>query len=221
MWDGFSLGRELGRTALRRAVLEVTLLPPRLLQGSIWDADYVRRTLRGVTLARRFGQPVFVIAHVISPHPPYTVDRDCRSPPRKRSYKGQIECLNRRVLATVRELIEKSDVPPVIILQGDHGTKSLGFNDWPSAAEVPAAAARERFGAFGAYYLPDGGAEAFGDTVTVVNVLGNVLRHYFDARLPREPDALYVSVDRRPYDFRRVEPAGLVRSRMTVAPAAR
>ena len=53
VWRGFSLGRELGRTALRRAVLDVTLLPPALLEASVWDADHVRRTLRGVTLARR------------------------------------------------------------------------------------------------------------------------------------------------------------------------
>jgi hypothetical protein len=123
------------------------------------------------------------------------------------------------VLATVRELIRQSPVPPVIILQGDHGSKSLRFNDWPSAADVPAAAARERFGTFGAYYLPAGGAQAFGDTVTVVNVLGNVLRYYFGARLPREADAQYLSLEDTPYDFRRVDPgwlgtAGAVRARL-------
>ena len=60
---------------------------------------------------------------------------------------------------------------------------------------VPPDAARERVGAFGAYYLPDGGAEAFGDTVTVVNVLGNVLRHYFGARPPPRGDEHYLSSD--------------------------
>ena len=70
---------------------------------------------------------------------------------------------------------------------------------------MPPAAARERFGAFGAYYLPDGGAAAFGDTVTVVNVLGNVLRYYFGAHLPRAGDEQYISPADSPYEFRRVD----------------
>ena len=70
---------------------------------------------------------------------------------------------------------------------------------------MPPAAARERVGAFGAYYLPDSGAKAFGDTVTVVNVLGNVLRHYFRADLPRAGDEQYISLADSPYEFRRVD----------------
>jgi hypothetical protein len=96
-------------------------------------------------------------------------------------------------------------VPPIIILQGDHGTSLLGATGYPRAGEVPPRAARERFGAFGAYYLPDGGAAAFGDTVTVVNVLGNVLRYYFGADLPRAGDEQYISPADFPYEFRRVD----------------
>jgi hypothetical protein len=208
VWGDLNPERELTRTALRRAVLESTVLPGRM-HTVVWDADHVRRTLRGITLARRFGRPVFVVAHVLSPHGPYSVDRECRSPPRRRDYVEQVECLNRRLLALARELIRSSEVPPVILLQADHGTKTLGLNHWPTAADVPPAVARERFGAFGAYYLPGGGAAAFGDTVTAVNVLGHVLRYYFGAELPVEPDVQYLSLQDTPYDFRRVDPAWL------------
>src|SRR6185312_12517245 len=92
---------------------------------------------------------------------------------------------------------------PVILLQGDHGTSTLEYSEAPTAAQVDPAAARERFGAFGAYYLPDSGAAAFGDTVTVVNVLGNVLRHYFGAELPPEADDRYLSLERTPFEFSR------------------
>jgi hypothetical protein len=209
VWDGSRPLRELGKTELRRAVLGASIVPGRLLRTMVWDADHVRRSLAGVTLAHRFGDPVFAVAHVISPHAPYAVDGACRSPPRRISYVGQLECVNRQILQLVTELLASSAVPPIILLQGDHGTATLGYSDWPSAVEVPAAAARERFGAFGAYYLPDGGAAEFGDTVTVVNVMGNVLRHYFGARLPREPDTQYLSLERAPYDFRLVDPAWL------------
>ena len=213
--------RELGRTELRRLVLKASVVPGRLLGTMVWDADHVRRSLAGVTLAHRFGDPVFAVAHVISPHAPYAVDGDCRSPPRRTTYVGQLECINQQVLRVVTELIARSEVPPVILLQGDHGTATLGYSDWPSAAQVPAAAARERFGAFGAYYLPNGGAAAFGDTVTVVNVMGNVLRHYFGARLPREPDAQYLSLERAPFDFRRVDPDWLAPRRGLMVREAR
>jgi hypothetical protein len=97
--------------------------------------------------------------------------------------------------------VQDSKVPPIILLQGDHGTPARGYSRAPAAETVGAAAAWERFGAFGAYYLPDGGAEVFGDSVTVVNVLGDVLRHYFGADLPRESDAHFVTVEGRPYHF--------------------
>jgi hypothetical protein len=209
IWHGFEPRRELGRTALRRAMLEFSSVPGRLWESYFWDADHVRRTLREVAKARRFGEPIFVFAHVISPHPPYSSDRLCRLRRRQGSYVEQVECLNRQVLALVTDLIRSSPVPPVIVLQGDHGTKSLGFHRSASVDQVPLPAARERFGTFGAYYLPRGGKAGFGDTITVVNVLGNVLRYYFGAELRREPDVHHLSVDAAPFDFRQIDPDSL------------
>jgi hypothetical protein len=159
---------------------------------------------------------VFAFAHVLSPHSPYAFDRRCRTPERyvvgrrlRDQYLDQLQCLNRMVLATVTRLIRDSDIPPIILLQGDHGSAVRGFRRDHRLADISPLEARERFGAFGAYYLPDGGARAFGDSVTVVNVLGNVLRHYFGAALPKEPDAQYMSVEDAPFNFRRVDPAWL------------
>lgn len=118
------------------------------------------------------------------------------------------------VAFAVTRIVQGSALPPVIVIQGDHGTKTLGFNEWAAPEQVPAAAAQERFGAFGAYYLPGGGEAAFGDTVTVVNVLGNVLRHYFGADLPREPDAQYLSLHHAPFDVRPVSAAWLATGRI-------
>ncbi|HYC31532.1 MAG TPA: sulfatase-like hydrolase/transferase, partial [Gemmatimonadales bacterium] len=220
VWGGTSLLRALGRTELRRSLLRSSVVPERLVGTLEHDADHVRRTLRAVADARRFGSPVFVVAHIISPHPPYAVTASCEPSPKATTYLAQLECVNRQILDLAGELIRSSPVAPIIVLQGDHGSKSRRFSDYPSAAAVPADAARERFGAFGAYYLPNGGANAFGDTVTVVNVLGNVLRYYFGARLPRAADDQYLSVDRAPFDFRRVDPAGLTPPRITVREAS-
>jgi hypothetical protein len=157
------------------------------------------------------GKPAFVFAHILKPHDPYVFDRQCGTLGRQKEvddvapYIQQLQCVNRLLLATVHQILRASEVPPIIVLQGDHGTSLLGATGYPHAGEVPPAAARERFGAFGAYYLPAGGAAAFGDTVTVVNVLGNVLRYYFGAHLPRAGDEQYISPANFPYAFRRVD----------------
>jgi hypothetical protein len=210
VWRGFDPMREMSATELRRAVRRGSLLDY-LQETHRWDADHVRRTLEALSGLPGEERPVFAFAHIMQPHSPYVFDRDCGIRNRKaegeevREYVEQLRCLNRMVLRTVRPILRDSDVPPIILLQGDHGTKVLGATGYPSSDEVPPDAARERVGAFGAYYLPAGGAAAFGDTVTVVNVMGNVLRHYLGARLPRAEDEVYISPADIPYDFRRVD----------------
>jgi hypothetical protein len=216
--DGFALERELSRTELRRVLRRETILDY-VHRDEPWDAEFVRRTLGGVARLPSVEAPVFAFVHLLNPHWPYVFDRECRLPRRvggrdpRAAYIGQLQCLNGLVLATVGQLIRDSKVPPVIVLQGDHGSAMRGHWIKMSRAarveNVPAGVAWERFGAFGAYYLPGGGAAAFGDSVTVVNVMGNVLRRYFGAELPQEPDARYLSVERDPFRFRRVETAWL------------
>jgi hypothetical protein len=212
VWPGFDLAHELSQTELRRTVRQNTVL--RFFhRNDPYDADYIRRTLAGLAEVGGRDRPVFAFAHIVGPHWPYVFDRDCRTPSasadtlrRDAAYIAQVQCLNSLVLDMVQEILRRSRVPPVILLQGDHGTSTLEYSEAPTAAQVDPAAARERFGAFGAYYLPDSGAAAFGDTVTVVNVLGNVLRHYFGAELPPATDDRYVSLERTPFEFSRGAP---------------
>jgi hypothetical protein len=209
-WTGFDFIRAMSGGELQRTVGGVSVLRY-FDRDHRWEADHVRRSLRGLAAMSRADWPVFAFAHILKPHDPYVFDRECGTLRRQKEvddsapYIEQVQCVNRLLLAAVHQILRASKVPPIIILQGDHGTKLLGATGYPRAGEIPPAAARERVGAFGAYYLPDGGAAAFGDTVTVVNVLGNVLRYYFGARLPREGDEQYISPADFPYAFRRVD----------------
>ena len=209
-WKGFNFSRMMAAGELQRTVRGGSVLHY-LDTDHHWEAAHVRRSLDGVAAVPRIRAPTFTFAHILKPHNPYVFDRDCGVLERQREkdeigpYVEQVQCINRLVLATVREILQRSTVPPIILLQGDHGTSILGATGYDDPADVPAAAARERFGAFGAYYLPDGGAREFGDTVTVVNVLGNVLRYYFGARLPRAADDQYLSPANFPYEFRRLD----------------
>ena len=219
--DGFDPVRELNRTELRRDLRIASMLDllHRENRWQIADADQTVRTLAALTEVPRIPGPVFAFAHVLSPHQPFTFESDCSPLVRKQTaglgrvrYVDQIECLDRMLLTLITSLLRDSDVPPVILLQGDHGSSTPAFDTAATADAIPPTAAFARFGAFGAYYLPDHGAAAFGDSVTVVNVLGNVLRHYLGADLPREPDDLYLSAYSAPYAFKRVNFAWLAQA---------
>ncbi len=204
----FSIGRALSATAFRRAIWENTLVSW-FYRDAEGDAEIVRRTLEGISRLPKERGPIFSFAHVMSPHRPYVLTSSCKARSavwhRESSlYIAQVQCLNRLILQTVSHLIDDSTVKPIIILQGDHGTSFLGYSSPPDVSQVSTAAARERFGAFGAYYFPENRASALGDTVSVVNVLGDVLRQYFGADLPPEPDEFYLSLERLPFAFQKM-----------------
>jgi hypothetical protein len=215
--SGTDLVRALGHSELRRdlRIMSVLDLLHRETQWHAADADHITHTFDGLARVPAMAGPVFAFAHVISPHKPFTFDEHCRTlsaGPKRRvggGYVRQVECLDHMVLRLVNTLLRDSEVPPVILLQGDHGTSAPAFDRAVTNDEIPAAAARERFAAFGAYYLPGAGRGAMGDSVTVVNVLGDVLRAYFAADLPRQSDAMFLSTYPAPYVFRRASPAWL------------
>jgi hypothetical protein len=215
VWPEFRLLPEMTRTELRRTLARSSVLGQFKRDYTI-DADYLERTFAGLARVPARERPTFTFAHLIDPHRPYLYDSECRPAPMptkesraepREAYLNQIRCLNGSLLDLVAKLLRDSSEPPVILIQGDHGSNTLRYTEDPAAATNPTAA-RERLGAFGAYYLPRGGAQAFGDTVTVVNVLGNVLRYYLGADLPREPDDMYRSLERLPYALRQVTALG-------------
>ena len=216
-WHERSLGRELSRSHFRRTLTRMTLLG-QIFRDAPYDADHVERTLEALTSVPARAEPTFAFAHVMNPHYPYVFQADCQLVPphgakRKRvAYVNQLQCLNRLLLTTVTTLLKQSPTPPVILLQGDHGTSTLNFSWARNAAAVTPAQARERFGAFGAYYLPEGGSRLVSDSVTLVNVFQKVLGYYLGADVQPSGDQLYMSIERKPYDFVQVDPRRLAPS---------
>jgi hypothetical protein len=176
-------------------------LPLRTLALGTFDA------VRAVS--RRPG-PKFVLAHSLLAHGPIAVDSACRERPRlgasddAAAYVGAVRCVDGRVLTTVRAILAASGRRAVVLVQGDHGTRMLGGPIAGPAEGVTAAQAAERFGAFGAYYLPDGGSREIADTTTAVNVIRAVLRYYLGARLAPVADDSYYVAPGVPHHFVRV-----------------
>ena len=218
VWEGFHLGRAATRSDLRRAFVSRT--PLALLQrGDRHDADYVRRTLARLAKLPSDSAPTFALAHVLNPHYPYVFDADCKPHAtrparrwghgREEDYLEQVQCLNKLVLGTVTQLLQGSKSEPIILLVGDHGTNSLGYNTASSAESVSPEQTRERLGAFGAFRLPAGSKLSVPDSVTLVNLIPIVLNNHFDAGLPLSPDSLYMSLEKTPYLLAPVDPAAL------------
>lgn len=218
-WHGLDPARELTSSGFRQVLNKTSLLKFVDWGGRRLVRDHVTRTFAAIAKIPKIPGPVFTFAHVLNPHGPYVFDRDCRptrqeaggsrSKDKGAAYVEQIQCLNHMVLDLVTTLLRTSELPPVILLQGDHGSKTLLFDKARTAGKITLAAGKERLGALGAYYLPDHGSEVFGDSVTIVNVMGNVLRFYLGAAQVREPDDMYLSVHRAPFAFKRVDFAWL------------
>jgi hypothetical protein len=220
-WTGAGLKGELARSDLRRHLRALT--PLGLLDLSATDFRHATKTFEGLKQVTRVPGPTFAFAHVLLPHPPFVVDAECR--PRAselpldsaeatraytRQYLDQLTCTNRVVLDLVTTLLRTSPSAPVIILQGDHGATSLEPLAFVPRTPRSGQEARAEFGAFGAYYLPAGGNRALGGSITLVNLLRDILSYYVGLDTPRQTDSLYYLIGLRyPNRFWRVTPGQL------------
>ena len=178
--------------------------------------DDMSRTFAALNQMPTSRQPTFVFAHILAPHVPYIEDAECNPLPRgtklqwgpspagRADFCAELTCLNRQIVRMARAVIARSKTPPIIILQGDHGSQALGI--FTSTIALPSVEqARERFSPFGAYYLPDGGAAALPDSISIVNVLRYVFNYYFSTDLRPLPNTMYYSHWLYPYRLTEVD----------------
>jgi Sulfatase. len=134
---------------------------------------------------------LFVFAHLVVPHLPYTFGPNGEVPAFKgknasyqetaAAYADQVKFVNKEILKVIDILIKNSKVPPIIIVQGDHGPL-------PDLAVNPS----ERMPILNAYYLP--GMEAdklLNPSMSPVNSFRVVLDSYFGQSLPLLEDQSY------------------------------
>ncbi len=158
--------------------------------------------------------PQFVLAHVLTPHPPFVFDREGNMKERKGrfnqtkytkaeyvdGYRGQVEYANGQLLDAIDRILARypKDRRPVIILQGDHGPKSLRRGKAGTEAFN-----RERFQILNAYLVPDGCV--LYPTISPVNSFRALFSCLFGEQLAPLPDQSFFSTSRKPYNFKPVE----------------
>jgi hypothetical protein len=118
----------------------------------------------------------FVYAHLYVTHQPFVFYPDGQFHPgldqNISAYRDQVIYADKRLLEIVKVILEKSQVEPVIVIQGDHS-----YSYGPDRVKI-----------LNAYYFPDNGAKNLYDTITPVNTFRVLFNTYFDGSYELLPD---------------------------------
>lgn len=149
--------------------------------------------------------PKFVYAHIMAPHTPYiflpdgTLNTDSRfyntetgTPSNLKlqaeGYINNVRYVNSRLPAILEKIITNSKIPPIIVIQGDHGY----------------VLEERRFNNLMAFYFPNGGNASLYPTITPVNTFRLISNLYFGTDLKLRNDVSNDSDIGHPYLQRRV-----------------
>lgn len=197
---------------IRRTYCRLTSCPPLKLWKPEAAAGFDQKFSALATLAAKpSATPRLVVAHFMLPHDPYVYTRDCRqrdpvlwpdverdplNTATREAYTAQVECLNTRIVALVDEIMRGAAVPPVIVLQGDHGQRyRLGW--FPEETAM----AEGWFDIFAAYLVPSEVAVQLPDNVTPVNAFRLIFGGMLNKGLQPLPEQSFVTPDARGFQL--------------------
>lgn len=133
--------------------------------------------------------PKFTFCHLITPHPPYVFTRDGQTDweidqNSRTAYIDQVVYLNREVMRAIDAIRSNSKVPPIIIVQSDHGP---GFHSNPGS-DPNEDYVQERVPILNAYLVPDSMRSTLYPTITPVNTFRLLLSQCFGFDYAPLPD---------------------------------
>jgi hypothetical protein len=159
----------------------------------------------------------FVFIHIVAPHPPFVFGPNGEQIKHDRlftiadgpysqgsredyikGYTGQVAYINKQLMKSINYVLEHSETPPIIIIQGDHGPK--GFSD----ANVESRNFTENFAILNAYYFPDGDYTTLYPSISPINSFRVVMNKFLGTNFPLLDDRSYFSDVARPFDFENV-----------------
>ena len=201
------LGNGADIMVVEGAILGMTPLGEgELLPGLL--EEYRRRLLSGAfddlsALARPSAEPRFVVAHILAPHPPFVLgasgepvssgkpfslsdsddflDRVGSAADYRKGYSGQVAAVDRLTLQTIDRLL-RAAAPgrrPVIVVQGDHGSRMHGSLISPERTDVT-----ECFQNLAAFLVPDRVRGGLWPDITPVDEFRVILDGLFGEGLP-------------------------------------
>jgi len=145
--------------------------------------------------------PKFVFAHLTVPHPPYVFGKKLSfihsidgsvGRTNKNSYVLQVRALNEYVKKIISDILAKSTIPPIIVLQADHGSsiylEGWNYATWNQPSDIKL---KERYGILNVYNLPDGGDKLLYENISPVNSFRVIFNYYFGTHYPLLKDVAY------------------------------
>jgi hypothetical protein len=185
----------LMNTTLFKLFIDMPQLVPAFLKwegGDSWlykvysQTHYSLNTLENMP---RLSKPTFVFAHLIVPHSPYIYAPDgsfqitinANEESVIAGYKNNISFINNRLPEIIASIIDNSDIPPIIIVSGDHG---------PPARKLKP---EIRMPILNAYFLPDGNKSELYSQISPVNSFRVIFNQYFGADYELVDDISYFS----------------------------
>ncbi len=147
------------------------------------------------------GEPFFLYAHILAPHPPIRFKRDCSErvvtpdlvawdAKDLSAFTDQLVCVNTEAIDLLNAIVRK-DPEAIIAVQSDHGTAFRGqfkkpFDAWDQLD------LKERFGALNALRMPGACTDDTQGTVDLVNSFVRVLNCISDGHLPDKVSRQFV-----------------------------
>ena len=193
---------------------ELTILNPIFTISERFYADRILCQFSELSnLHNSIEEPFFAYVHFLLPHKPYVFGptgdlqvfqlRPTKIAEHERNfgYIDQVQFTNKKIIETIDKILLESDSPPIILLQGDHGTSTLltQFSEnWHNKSDD---SITERMSIFNAYYLPDQNTDLIYDSITPVNSFRLILNAHFNANYELLEDKNYFSDYVHPYNF--------------------
>ena len=182
--------------------------------------DYINAAFKNLgDLAGPFTEPRFIFAHILAPRPPFVFGAK-GEPTRtkkmvfayvdgsdffeyggtvedyKTGYANQATFLDGLVLKTVDRILKASPRPPIIIFQGDHGSKLRLNQQLLEKTDV-----NECFPNLNALYVPTEVRKNLYPGLTPVNTFRMIFNGLFGDHLAKLPDRSYYSGWLSPYKY--------------------
>jgi len=177
---------ELLNTTLFRIFMDMPQLLPFVdLTRTEYSEHYlqVKYTLSELPNLPSVEGPKFVFAHILVPHEPYIFsangDYKYTSLTDKKGYSSNIAFINSQLPSILDQIIRKSKIPPVVIIQGDHGPNLK--NESPQM----------RHSILNTYYVNDKAKAMLYPSITPVNSFRVILDAYFNMDLELLEDKSY------------------------------
>ena len=118
----------------------------------------------------------------------------------KKFYLQQLKFANKMTIRTIDEILTKSEIDPIIIIQSDHGERT-GIN-WDEPTEDMI---KQGLNNLNAYYFPNEKQNKLYNNISPVNTFRIIFNEYFDADFELLDDRYYwIKNDKKPYDMKDV-----------------